>query len=288
MVSQVDGRAAYGGTPSDDSVRHLIAELKDRGLKVTLYPFVMMDVPADNDLPNPYTGAAPQPAYPWRGEITCDPAPGVDGSPDGTGAAGEQVDAFFAGGGDAGWNFRRLILHYAALAAEAGGVDAFVIGSELKSLTRVRSASGVYPAVNQLVTLAADARAILGEDTIITYAADWTEYGTHVVDAAAQEVRFPLDPLWASPDIDAIGIDYYPPLSDWRDTPDHADRAQADAIHERAYLEANLNGGEAFDFYYADQTRARGADAHADHRRPRQALDVPAEGSVELLVAAAL
>jgi hypothetical protein len=254
VVSQVDGRAAYGGTPSDASVRNLIAELKDRGLKVTLYPFVMMDVPADNDLSNPYTGEAPQPAYPWRGEITCDPAPGVDGSPDGTVTAGEQVDAFFAGDGDDGWNFRRLILHYAALAVEAGGVDAFVIGSELKRLTRVRSASGLYPAVNQLVTLAADAREILGDDTIITYAADWTEYGTHVVDAAAQEVRFPLDPLWASADIDAIGVDYYPPLSDWRDTPDHTDRTQADAIHERGYLEANLNGGEGFDFYYMDHS----------------------------------
>lgn len=260
VVSQVDGRAAFGGTPSDDSVRNLIAELKERGLKVTLYPFVMMDVPADNDLPNPYTGTAPQPAYPWRGEIACHPAPGVDGSPDGTSVAGEQVDAFFADGGDTGWNFRRLILHYAELAADAGGVDAFVIGSELKGLTRVRSASGVYPAVNQLATLASDVRAILGGDTVITYAADWTEYGAHVVDAMAQEVRFPLDPLWASDDIDAIGIDYYPPLSDWRDTPDHADRAIAEAIHERNYLAGNLNGGEGFDFHYADDA-ARAAQA---------------------------
>src|SRR5690606_10867773 len=162
------------------------------------------DVPGDNDLPSPYTGEAPQPAFPWRGDITCYPAPGVDGSPDGTGAAGDQVNAFFAGGGGTGWNFRRLILHYAQLAANAGGVDAFIIGSELKALTRVRSASGVYPAVSQLVTLASDVRAILGGDTVITYAADWTEYGAHVVDAMAQEVRFPLDPLWASSDIDAI------------------------------------------------------------------------------------
>ncbi|MGD9922334.1 MAG: glycoside hydrolase/phage tail family protein, partial [Pseudorhodoplanes sp.] len=252
VVSQIEDRAAYGGTPSDNGVRRLIAELKERGLKVTLYPFVMMDVPAGNDLPNPHTGVAPQPAYPWRGEITCFPAPNIEGSPDGTSEAGEQVDAFFADGGAAGWNFRRMILHYAELALEAGGVDAFVIGSELKSLTRVRSAAGVYPAVNQLVTLAADVRAIVGEDTIITYAADWTEYGTHVVDAMAQEVRFPLDPLWASPDIDVIGIDYYPPLSDWRDTPDHADRTIADTIHDRGYLAANIASGEGFDFYYAD------------------------------------
>jgi hypothetical protein len=253
VVSQVEGRAAYGGTPSDNSVRHLIGELKARGLKVTLYPFVMMDVPAGNMLPNPYAAEPPQPAYPWRGHITCDPAPGIDGSPDGTSAAGDQVDAFFAGGGTSGWNFRRLVLHYASLAASAGGVDAFVIGSELKALTRVRSAPGVYPAVNQLVTLAADVRATLGNGTVITYAADWTEYGAHVVDAMAQEVRFPLDPLWASPNIDAIGIDYYPPLSDWRDTSDHADRAIASTIHDRDYLAANLGGGEAFDFYYADE-----------------------------------
>lgn len=251
-VSQIEDRPAFGGTPSDASVRHLIAELKSRGLKVTLYPFVMMDVPPDNSLPDPWTGEAPQPPFPWRGEITCFPAPGVEGSPDGTSGAGEQVGAFFEAGGGAGWNYRRFILHYAALAEQAGGVDAFIIGSEMKSLTRVRSASGVYPAVGQFVALASEVKEIVGDDTVVTYAADWTEYGAHVVDAEGNEVRFPLDPLWASPDIDTVGIDYYPPLSDWRDMPDHADRALADTIHDRGYLAANVNGGEAFDFYYAD------------------------------------
>ena len=81
LVSTVDGRPAFGGTPSDESVSHLIGELKARGLKVTLYPFVMMDIPADNALANPWTGAASQPAYPWRGRITCDPAPGSPARP---------------------------------------------------------------------------------------------------------------------------------------------------------------------------------------------------------------
>jgi hypothetical protein len=261
-VSLIDDRPAFGGTPSDASVRHLIAELKSRGLKVTLYPFVMMDVPPDNALPDPWTGHTPQPAFPWRGEITCFPAPGVAGSPDGTNAAGGQVAEFFTAGGGSGWNYRRFILHYATLAHQAGGVDAFIIGSEMKSLTRVRSASDVYPAVSQFVTLAADVKAIVGAGTIVTYAADWTEYGAHVVDAKATEVRFPLDPLWASPNIDVVGIDYYPPLSDWRDTPDHADRALADAIHDREYLASNINGGEAYDFYYADDA-ARAAQARS-------------------------
>jgi hypothetical protein len=254
LVSMIEGRAAFGGTPSDASVRNLIAELRERGLKVTLYPFVMMDVPEANALPDPRTGVAPQPAFPWRGEITCDPAPGVEGSPDGTSGAGDQVAAFFSAGGDSGWNYRRMILHYAALAASAGGVDAFLIGSELKSLTRVRSASGVYPAVDRLVTLAAEVKAILGADTIVTYAADWTEYGSHVVDAEAHEVRFPLDPLWASPDIDVVCIDYYAPLSDWRDDAQHADCEIADTIYDRDYLRGNMRGGEAYDFYYADDT----------------------------------
>src|SRR5690606_671678 len=129
---------AFGGTPSDLSVLHLIAALKARGLKVTLYPFVMMDIPAGNSLSDPYTGAGAQPAYPWRGRITCDPAPGVAGSPDGTATAATQINAFFTGNT---WNYRRMVLHYANLAAQAGGVDAFVVGSELMGVTRVRSAS---------------------------------------------------------------------------------------------------------------------------------------------------
>ena len=64
--------------------------------------------------------------------------------------------------GPAEWSFRRHILHYAHLAQAAGGVDGFIIGSELVGLTRVRSAAGVYPAVAQLCALAAEVRAVLG------------------------------------------------------------------------------------------------------------------------------
>jgi hypothetical protein len=56
VVSTHDGGAAYGGTPSDRSVMDAIAEIKARGLKVTLYPFIMMDVPAGNGLPDPMAG----------------------------------------------------------------------------------------------------------------------------------------------------------------------------------------------------------------------------------------
>ena len=58
IVSQAGGAAAYGGTPSDASVVRLIQHLKDRGLEVVLYPFVMMDIAGDNALPDPWTGGA--------------------------------------------------------------------------------------------------------------------------------------------------------------------------------------------------------------------------------------
>jgi hypothetical protein len=230
VVSQVDGRPAFGGTPSDDSVVHLIGELKARGLKVTFYPFVMMDIPAGNALSDPWSGAPSQPPYPWRGRITCDPAPGQGGSPQGTAAAADQIAQFFSGGSA---NYRAMILHYANLVMSAGGVDAFMIGSELKALTRVRSGAGVYPAVDALVTLAGDVKAIVGTSTIVTYGADWTEYGADVVTTDASEVRFPLDPLWASDAIDVVGIDYYAPLADWRDEAGHRDSSVATSTYAR-------------------------------------------------------
>lgn len=272
VVSANEGRANFGGTPSDDSVIRAIRDLTARGLKVTLYPFVMMDIPADNALPDPWTGAAPQPAFPWRGRIACDPAPGQAGSPDGTAAAAAQIAALFgtavpadfsvAGGsvvyaGPDEWTLRRMVLHYANLCAAAGGADAFLIGSEFEALTRVRSAAGVYPAVAQFVALAADVKSILGTDTKISYAANWTEFDAHVADAAASEVRFPLDPLWASDAIDFVGIDYYAPLSDWRDGSRHLDSDLAETIYDPAYLRGNLRAGEAYDFFYADDAARR-------------------------------
>ncbi|MBX3523233.1 MAG: glycoside hydrolase TIM-barrel-like domain-containing protein [Xanthobacteraceae bacterium] len=179
-VSLHEDRPAFGGTPSDASVLRAIEDLHARGLEVTLYPFVMMDIPADNALENPNSGESGQPVYPWRGQITCDPAPGREGSPDGTEAAATQIASLFGAAqasdfsatgtnivysGPAEWSLRRMVLHYAKLCALAGGVESFLIGSEYEALTRVRSASGVYPAVDELVSLASEAREILGTDT---------------------------------------------------------------------------------------------------------------------------
>src|SRR5258706_321393 len=102
---------------------------------------------------------------------------------------------------------RRFILHYAHLALAAGGVDAFIIGSEMRGLTQVRDSASHYPFVAGLADLAADVKSVLGPSTKITYAADWSEYFGHQPADGSGDVYFHLDPLWASPDIDAVGID---------------------------------------------------------------------------------
>ncbi len=265
-VTQYQGAPAYGGTPSDSAVLAAIADLKARGLKVTLYPFVMMDIAQGNTLGDPYTGASGQSAYPWRGRITCDPAPGLSGSPDKSSAVLAQIDAFagsaavadFQAGtqtvnytGATDWGYRRLILHYAKLATMAGGIDTILIGSEMRGLTWLRQSATSFPFVDRLVSLAADVRSIVGTSTKITYAADWSEYSGLQPPEAPGDKLFHLDPLWASPDIDAIGIDNYMPVSDWRDAVLEPDAASASHIHQLSYLKSNIARGEGYDWYYA-------------------------------------
>lgn len=268
QVSLVAGAPAFGGTPSDSSVVRAIQDMKARGFKVTFYPFILMDVPAGNALPDPYGGAA-QWAYPWRGRMTASKAPGVAGSPDKTAALTTELASFvgtatasnFATSGTAvtysgpaEWSFRRMILHYAKLCAAAGGVDTFLIGSELVGLTTLRSSAGAYPFVAALQTLAADVKAIL-PSAKISYAADWSEYFGHHPTDGSNDVYFHLDPLWASSSIDFIGVDNYLPLADWRDGTAHLDfQAGTRTIYDQNYLQANIAGGEFYEWYYASQT----------------------------------
>jgi len=269
-IAQVDGRVIYGGTPADASVIEAIAALNAAGQEVMFYPFLLMEILQGSGLPDPWAETGEQPALPWRGRITGDKAPGVAGTVDRTATADAQVADFFgtasasdfsvSGGqvsysGPAEWRYRRFILHYAALCAAAGGVESFCIGSEMRSLTQLRGADG-FPAVQALIDLAAEVRALL-PDAKLSYAADWSEYfGYHPQDGSG-DVYFHLDPLWADDNIDFVGIDNYMPLSDWREGQDHADAAWR-SIYNLEYLRANIEGGEGYDWYYGS---AEGRDA---------------------------
>jgi hypothetical protein len=264
-VPKQDGRPVYGGTPTDQSVIQAIHELRSRGSATVYYPFILMDQMPGNGLPNPY-GVGEQPRLPWRGRITTSIMAGAPGSADGTPLADTEVAAFFGAAraddfdrddgtlvyvGPEEWSYRRFILHQAHLCAAAGGVEAFCIGSEMRGLTRIRGANG-FPAVDALQALAADVRSIL-PGARISYAADWSEYFGYQPPDGSGDIYFHLDPLWADPNIDFIGIDNYMPLSDWRDGHDHID-AHWGSIYNLEYLKSNVAGGEGFDWYYASQS----------------------------------
>lgn len=265
-IAAADGRPIYGGTPSDQSVVEAIQAMNAAGQAVMFYPFVLMDQLEGNTLPNPYDPSETQPYLPWRGRITLSIAPGVDGSPDGTAIADAEVEAFFGtatsadfevdGDGDVSysgsedeWSLSRFILHYAALCVSAGGVDSFCIGSELRGLTQIRGAANRFVVVERLQSLAAQVRAIVGPNTKISYASDWSEYFGYQPQDGTGDRYFHLDPLWADENIDFIGIDNYMPLSDWRDGRDHLD-AEWGSIYDLDYLRSNIAGGKGFDWFY--------------------------------------
>jgi hypothetical protein len=158
LISEHDGGPAYGGTPADRAVLQAIAELKARGLRVTLYPFILMDCAG----------------YPWRGRIVGEAAdiPDFFGSASPGDFTADGLAAAYSG--PAEWSLRRMVLHHAKLAEMAGGVDGFLIASELRGVTAIRDGDA-FPAVEALRDLAADCRTMLGSETAIGYAADWSE-----------------------------------------------------------------------------------------------------------------
>ena len=290
-----DGREAYGGTPSDQAVIEAILALQAAGQDVLYYPFILMEQMPGNGLTDPWSDASDQAVLPWRGRITTSKAPGQPGGPDGTVAAAAEVAAFFGTAGASDftvtpiaaqavdapgtdvvdllsfggavkqspvaytgpdeWSYRRFILHQAALCAAVGGVEAFCIGSEMRSLTQIRGSDSSFPAVAQLIDLAAEVRELLGPEVKISYAADWSEYFGYQPEGGDR--FFHLDPLWANENIDFIGIDNYMPLSDWREGDDHLDASQYPSIHDLDYLQANIEGGEGYDWFYpSEEARA--------------------------------
>ena len=151
---------------------------------------------------------------PWRGRVS--------------GNAEEVADFFTKEEG-----LNRMVLHYANLMKNK--VDAFVIGSELIGLTRVQDDMGRFPAVDGLIGLAAQVKHIMGATTRVTYAADWSEY--HHTEGG----WYNLDPLWASPHIDMIGIDAYFPLTE---------SSQRERGYDVQDVIEGWNSGEGIDYVY--------------------------------------
>ena len=159
------------------------------------------------------------PNKPWRGHLT--------------GTAGHVGNFFSRSNG-----YRRFILHYAALVGNS--VDAFAIGSEMRGITSIHAGGGNFPAVTELVSLAGAVKALVGAACKVTYAADWSEY--HHTDGG----WYHLDPLWASPHIDVVGIDAYFPLTN---------KAQPEITTQD--IRDGWQSGEGYDWFYTDVARTQ-------------------------------
>ena len=195
-----DNYPNYGGTPNDASIVRYLQEARRQGYKILFYPMLFCDVDRK----------------PWRGRMS---------------GHASQVSNFF--NKENGYN--AFILHYAHLVK--GKVDGFVIGSELIGITSIRDRLYNFPAVDELVKLAIQVKQILGDDVVVTYAADWTEYHHDSVSK-----YYHLDPLWSCSAIDVIGIDAYFPL-----TNNLEEKYEIDDVIE------GWKSGEGYDFYYSDQ-----------------------------------
>lgn len=292
----------YGGTPSDPSVVRCIRSLKARGLRVVFYPFILMDAPG----------------FPWRGrisyqssDVSADAASAVEhflgsAAPWQFTQDATDLTVSYAGAPD-DYSFRRMILHYANLCILAGGVDLFLLGSELRGLETIRGpawtkagavdASGAaiwdYPFVAGLVSLCDDVRALfdaagltrdpVGLHNLISYAADWSSWMGFQHDEAKGQWPH-LDQLWGHANVDLVCFDNYLPLSDWTtgdggvdfrnwSAPAATAWPQADVatlglglegvprLASKAYLKANIEGGEKFNWFYRDsENLGRGLD----------------------------
>jgi uncharacterized protein (TIGR02217 family) len=193
-----------------------------------------------------------------------------------------------------------MILHYAWLVTIAGGVNLFLLGSELRGLETIRgpawtkagttdgSGNAVwdYPFVAGLVQLAADVRGIFNGQgltknlstltNLISYSADWSDWMGY--QHPGENGQWPhLDSLYASTNIDLVSYDNYLPLTDWTTavgldqenwlvpapsgawppssaTMNGLGLSGAPTIYSIPYLQANIEGGEKFNWYYNDGT----------------------------------
>ncbi len=174
MNENIDGHPNWIGTATDRSVVELSKLLYDRGIEVTIYPFLFVDC-IDK---------------PWRGFIHAN--------------SQEEVDIFFA-------EYEKFLLHYANLQYQGTAlkdvIHGFLLGSELEALLKYKNNKNEFIAVRKMTDLAWKVREVLGRGIKISYAANWSEY--HHSDGG----WYHLDELWSDSNIDYVGIDAYFPLT---------------------------------------------------------------------------
>ncbi len=248
-------------------------------------------------------GGGGQPAYPWRGRITCSPAAGYAGLARQDARGDATRSTAFVGGGAAGavrlerpdgrsipappnGRYRRFILHMATLAAAAGGVerlrDRLGDGRADDGARRRRRLS----LRRRLKTLAADVRADPRggrEDRLRRRLV-----GVSQPPAGRRHGRRALPPRSAVGDaeIDFVGIDNYLPLADWRDGTEHLDYAPDGPtvdLRPRLSRAATSRAARTTTGTTPAKPTARPRRARRSPTGARRALGVPPQGHPQLV-----
>jgi hypothetical protein len=290
----------YGGTPSDQSIVRCLQDLKARGFKVVFYPFLLMTAPGlpwrgQITFAPDISGAATTAVSAFFGS-----AASSQFTRDSTNLtvaySGSATDwtyrrmilhyanlCMVAGG-----------VSLFVIGSELRGLETVRGPGWTKAGTTNGLGNAVwdYPFVAGLVTLANDVRGVFDGagftknlatlTNLITYSADWSVWMGY--QHPGQNGQWPhLDSLYASSDIDVVAFDNYLPLSDWTTGTGGLDAANwqappptswpdaspatrgfglsgAPTIYSTAYLQANIEGGEKFDWYYANSNNDGAGD----------------------------
>ena len=190
------------GDPGSDGAR----------LRVTLYAVSADGYPGGERAARPLYRRGGQPAYPWRGRITCDPAPGEPGTATRPARAATQVDAFFGDGGRADFSVagrdgdlygpRRMVASAASCCIMRIFAKPPAASMPSSSARRCAASAGSRQRQHLPFRRHADRAGGRGEAACcarhkMTYAADWSEYFGHQPQDGSGDVYFHLDPLWA-------------------------------------------------------------------------------------------
>ncbi|WP_293787443.1 glycoside hydrolase TIM-barrel-like domain-containing protein [uncultured Pedobacter sp.] len=199
---QISNVIDLAGTQNDQSFINGARYLQERGYKVGFAPIVRFI--NNSDINNKER---------WRGEVIF--------------SEESSVHAWIE-------SYRTFVEYYLELSSDAGiDLSLIYIGSEMVTLSTNSNAAIRNKWFVTLKQLAASARHYFPASKI-TYAADWTEFGY-------TNNQFFMDWLWADPNIDHPGIDYYMPILE-----EHSD--------DVGTIKKGFIAGELMDYYYSGHT----------------------------------
>ena len=260
------------------SVIRAIRDLAERGLEVTFYPFIMMDIAGrTTGCPTPMAARSRRP-IPGAARSRRRWRRAQPGSPDKTAGGGRRDRGLRRHGGAGRLRARRRHgdLFRAGrmvvppddpalrLSLQGGGRRRCLphrLGAARADHAALRAPAPIPSSRARDARRRRAARARRRRPRSPTRA-DWSEYFGHQPADGSGDVFFHLDPLWADATSTSSASTTTCRCPTGATATTISTRRRWDYGRDAAYLRANIAGGEGFDWYYAERRRPRRAGAH--------------------------